>query len=70
MLILSSAIVLDKLANAGRPRLVSLHFAGVGAGIALSAALVAAQGLAGGGWAAMWIATGVLALIGAVAPPS
>jgi len=50
-LILSSALVLDQLAAARRPGLASLHFAGVGIGIALSAALVAAQQAAGVGWA-------------------
>jgi aminoglycoside/choline kinase family phosphotransferase len=42
-LILSSALVLERLAQVGRPGLAALHFSGVGIGIALSAALVAMQ---------------------------
>src|SRR5271165_4032652 len=51
-LILASALVLDRLAEAGRPGLMALHFAGVGVGIAVSAALVAALLRGGGDWAA------------------
>src|SRR6187455_1770222 len=40
-LIFASALVLDRLATAGRGRLSAVHFAGVGIGIAVSAALVA-----------------------------
>src|SRR5689334_20225848 len=36
VLVLASALVLDRLAAAGRPGLSSMHFAGVGAGIAVS----------------------------------
>ena len=53
-LILASALVLDRLAEAGRPGLMALHFAGVGGGIAVSAALVAMLLAAGGTWSAMW----------------
>ena len=38
-LIFSSALVLDRLASAGRGSLSAVHFAGVGSGIAASAAL-------------------------------
>jgi predicted MFS family arabinose efflux permease len=65
VLILSSALVLDRLAEFGRPGLSALHFAGVGVGIAVSAILVA--GLPGrGGWTAMWQVSGVLSLVGAL----
>ena len=65
VLILASALVLDRLAQAQRPGLASLHFAGVGLGITLSAAIVAAL-LAGGlSWDRMWQACGGLSLIGA-----
>ncbi len=57
VLVFSSALVLERLAAMGRPGLSSLHFAGVGAGIALSALMIAAleaAGSAGGrnGWQA------------------
>jgi predicted MFS family arabinose efflux permease len=67
ILILSSALVLDHLVQAHRPKLASLHFAGVGIGIAASAALVAAQLSFGATWASMWVASGVVSLFGAVA---
>ena len=67
VLILASALVLDRLAEAGRPGLMALHFAGVGSGIAVSAVLVAMQLATGGSWAAMWQASGAVSLIGALA---
>ncbi len=65
-LILASALVLDRLAEAGRPDLMALHFAGVGSGIAVSAALVATQLADGASWAAMWQASGAASLLGAL----
>jgi len=41
VLVLASALVLDRLSAAGRNGLAAVHFAGVGTGIALSAVLVA-----------------------------
>jgi predicted MFS family arabinose efflux permease len=64
-LILSSALVLDRLAEFGRPELNALHFAGVGVGIALSAVMVALSP-DGNGWAAMWQVSGAISLIGAL----
>ena len=66
-LILASALVLDRLAEAGRPGLMALHFAGVGVGIAVSAALVATQLADGVGWTAMWQASGAVSLLGTLA---
>jgi predicted MFS family arabinose efflux permease len=65
-LILSSALVLDRLAEAGQPRLGALHFAGVGVGIAVSAAVVAVL-LGTGGWAVMWRVSGAVSLVGVLA---
>ena len=51
VLVFASALVLDRLAAAGRPSLSAVHFAGVGCGIAMSAVIVAglaAYGYAGG----------------------
>ncbi|MBL6616562.1 MAG: YbfB/YjiJ family MFS transporter [Reyranella sp.] len=62
-LIFSSALVLDRLAAAGRSGLSALHFSGVGIGIAVSAALVATLHA----WQSMWLASAALALVAAVA---
>jgi len=62
-LIFSSALVLDRLATAGRSGLSALHFSGVGIGIAVSAALIATLG----DWRSMWLASAALALVAAIA---
>ena len=62
-LIFASALVLDRLARAGRSNLSAVHFAGVGGGIALSAALVGFLG----DWRTMWFASGGLASLAGVA---
>jgi predicted MFS family arabinose efflux permease len=67
VLVLSSALVLDRLAAAGRPGLSALHFAGVGVGIAASAVLVALLAAAGIDWRGLWLASGALALVALVA---
>jgi len=64
-LIFASALVLDRLALAGRSRLSAVHFAGVGLGIALSAMAVTLFA----DWRAMWLASGALALVPAAAVP-
>jgi predicted MFS family arabinose efflux permease len=64
VLIMASALVLDRLSSLGRPRLDALHFAGVGAGIAPSAILVAGLSGAVAGWAPMWRVSGLLSFIG------
>lgn len=60
-LVFSSALVLERLSAAGRPRLAALHFAGVGTGIAIDALL--AFGLASRGWRVLWLAAGFVSLI-------
>jgi len=67
VLILSSALVMDRLMEAGRPGLVALHFAGVGGGIAVSAALVAVLLAAGASWQALWQASGTISMLAALA---
>jgi predicted MFS family arabinose efflux permease len=62
VLIIASSIVLERLATAGRSGLSALHFAGVGTGITVSAALVAAMLLLGHGWRSLWLASGALSL--------
>jgi predicted MFS family arabinose efflux permease len=63
VLVFASTVILQRLAAAGASRLSSVHFAGVGTGIALSAALVALLAASGVGWRIHWIATGILALL-------
>ncbi|HXP06517.1 MAG TPA: YbfB/YjiJ family MFS transporter, partial [Stellaceae bacterium] len=67
VLIIASTLVLEYLAEAGRSRLSALHFAGVGAGIAVSAVLVAGMLHAGQTWKALWLASGLLSLAAMIA---
>ncbi len=67
VLILSSALVLDHLAAAGRLDLSAVLFAGVGAGIAGSALLVSWLRALGGGWQMLWLASGALSMAAALA---
>ncbi len=67
VLIIASTVVLERLASAGRSGLSALHFAGVGSGIAMSAALVAAMVLLGHGWRALWLASGAVSLLALLA---
>ncbi|KAF0105917.1 MAG: transmembrane MFS permease [Rhodospirillaceae bacterium] len=60
-LIFSSALVIDRLAATGNGALSAIHFAGVGVGIAVSAATVALLLQAGAAWAMLWFASAVLA---------
>jgi predicted MFS family arabinose efflux permease len=74
VLVLASALVLDRLASAGRPKLSQVHFAGVGAGIAASALIVSGSLAQGAGWRVLWYAVGTaalcaLALVAWLVPP-
>ncbi|HEU4827516.1 MAG TPA: YbfB/YjiJ family MFS transporter, partial [Dongiaceae bacterium] len=62
-LIFTSSLVLDRLAAAGRSHMAGYQFAGVGAGIAISAILVAQMAAHGAGWQWQWIATAGLSLL-------
>jgi predicted MFS family arabinose efflux permease len=62
VLVLASALVLDRLASARRPHLAQVHFAGVGAGIAASAVIVSLLLAAGFGWRALWYGVGAVAV--------
>lgn len=66
-LVFSSALVLDRLARAGRSGLSAVHFAGVGSGIAVSAALVAILLREGAAWGTLWFASAVLATVASLA---
>src|SRR5438034_692428 len=62
-LIFASALVLERLAQAGRSGLSAVHFAGVGTGIVASAALVATLS----DWRTMWFASAALAVAAGLA---
>jgi predicted MFS family arabinose efflux permease len=64
VLVFASALVLERLTAAGRGGLSSVHFAGVGTGIAASALLTWALTAAGLDWRAMWLGGGALSLAG------
>ena len=63
VLVLGSALVLDRLAASGRMALAPLHFAGVGVGIAISAVVVDGLQMADSGWRSLWFATGAVAAL-------
>ena len=65
VLVLSSALVLERLARVGRSGLAALHFAGVGVGITVSALLTWGLAAQGYGWRAMWLASGLVTFAGA-----
>jgi predicted MFS family arabinose efflux permease len=67
VMVLAASVVLDRLAAQGRPGLSDVHFAGVGAGIAVSAAVVAGLAAAGGHWRDFWWASGALSCAGVAA---
>jgi predicted MFS family arabinose efflux permease len=67
VLILASTVVLEHLAEVRRGGLSALHFAGVGSGIAVSAALVATLMRFGQSWQELWLASAVLSVAALVA---
>lgn len=62
VMVFASALVLERLAVSLRPSLPAVHFAGVGSGIAASAAIVSAMVATGAGWRALWVAGALLSL--------
>jgi predicted MFS family arabinose efflux permease len=63
VLVFASSVILERLTQAGAGGLSAVHFAGVGFGIAASAALVSGLAAADIGWRLHWAATGTLALL-------
>lgn len=63
VLVLGSALVLDRLAMLRRPGWGALHFAGVGIGIGASAILVSGLHASGATWRTLWLASGALSAI-------
>lgn len=66
LMIFSAGIVLGHGARAGKPIVQSVHFGGVGIGMALSAVLVGALGFAGQGFVQSWLAMAALSACGLV----
>ena len=62
-IVCGSSLVLEGLEGAARSGAASLHFAGVGFGITVSAIAISLSSMAGFSWQGMWIAAGVLALL-------
>lgn len=60
--VFSAALILDRLAQAGRPGLSALYFSGVGAGIAGSALIVSGLAVMGADWQGLWTGCGVISL--------
>lgn len=67
VMVYASALVLERLVASGRGDLAGLLYAGVGLGIAISAALVSGLLYAGSDWRGLWLASGGLALAAVVA---
>lgn len=63
VIVCASTLVLERLASSGTTGLSGVHFAGVGFGISISAALVSLLASLGLEWRAQWIGSGVLATI-------
>lgn len=61
--VFASALVLDRLAAAGRSGLAAVHFAGVGCGIAVSAVLVAGLAAEGYDWRTLWLSSGIVSFL-------
>ena len=67
VMVFATSLVLDRLTAAGRGHLSHHQFAGVGAGIALSAILVAQLAARQVAWQGQWMANGALSLLAAIA---
>jgi predicted MFS family arabinose efflux permease len=63
VLVLASSMVLARLNAAGRGDLSSLHFGGVGLGIAASSVVVAGLDVMGAPWGGLWLASGFMSLL-------
>jgi predicted MFS family arabinose efflux permease len=66
VIVCASTLVLERLSLSGRGSLSALHFAGVGAGIFISAAVVSAMLRSGAGWRSLWIGSGSIAMLAAI----
>jgi predicted MFS family arabinose efflux permease len=66
VIVCASTLVLERLSISGRGPLSAIHFAGVGAGILISAVVVSAMLKSGAGWRSLWIGTGSIAMLAAI----
>ena len=63
VIICASTLVLEQLSAAGRAELSAVHFAGVGAGVVVSAGVVAALIKTGAAWQDLWLISGLIAAL-------
>ena len=66
VIVCASTLVLERLSLSGRGSLSAIHFAGVGAGILISAAVVSAMLRSDAGWRSLWIGSGSIAALAAI----
>jgi predicted MFS family arabinose efflux permease len=67
VIVCAATLVLERLALAGRGSLSAIKFAGVGCGIVISAITVSSLLAWGASWRSLWIGTGSLAMLAAIA---
>jgi predicted MFS family arabinose efflux permease len=67
VIVCASTLVLERLSASGRGSLSAVQFAGVGFGVMISAIAVSGMLAAGLSWRSLWIGTGSLAMLAAVA---
>jgi predicted MFS family arabinose efflux permease len=67
VIVCASTLVLERLSASGYGSLSAIQFAGVGFGVMISAIAVSAMIVAGANWRGLWIGTGALAMLAAVA---
>src|SRR5450631_1279453 len=67
VIVCASTLVLERLSLSGHGSLSAIHFAGVGSGIMISAIAVSALLASGAGWRSLWLGSGAIALLAAIA---
>jgi predicted MFS family arabinose efflux permease len=67
VIVCASTLVLERLSFSGHGSLSAIHFAGVGFGIMISAIAVSALLTSGAGWRSLWLGSGAIALLAAIA---
>jgi predicted MFS family arabinose efflux permease len=67
VIVCASTLVVERLSISGRRSLSGIHFAGVGFGIMLSAIAVSVTLATGAGWRSLWVGSGVIAMLMAIA---
>ena len=67
LLVFSSALIFDRLAEVGRSNLSAVYFAGVGCGIVVSALLVSGVAAMGFDWRSLWFSSAFVTLLALVA---